>query len=273
MLMRPIERRSAAVVGAGPGGLAAAMLLAAQGADVTVFEKDAAVGGRTQDAGGGRLPLRHRADVLSLPADPAGQSSRAAASTSPTTWNCAASIRATGWRSRTAPRCASPATWPALEQRDRQARRARREVDPPLHRAQPRQAGRVHAGAETPVQQPVRLSRAQRVEGAAAICCRSGSVDDELKRYFRDPRVRLAFSFQTKYLGMSPFRCPNLFTFLAYLEYEFGVWHPVGGCGAVSEGMAQAARRSRRRRSGWASPWSASSSRAAGRSASRPPAA
>ncbi len=64
-----------------------------------------------------------------------------------------------------------------------------------------------------------------------------------MKRYFRDPRVRLAFSFQTKYLGMSPFRCPNLFTFLAFLEYEFGVWHPVGGCGAVSEGMARAARR------------------------------
>ena len=70
-----------------------------------------------------------------------------------------------------------------------------------------------------------------------------GSVDDELKKYFRDPRVRLAFSFQTKYLGMSPFRCPNLFTFLAFLEYEFGVWHPVGGCGAVSAGMARAARR------------------------------
>lgn len=68
------------------------------------------------------------------------------------------------------------------------------------------------------------------------------SVDEELKRYFKDPRVRLAFSFQTKYLGMSPFRCPNLFTFLSFLEYEFGIWHPVGGCGAVSEGMARAAR-------------------------------
>ncbi len=68
------------------------------------------------------------------------------------------------------------------------------------------------------------------------------SVDADLTRYFRDPRVRLAFSFQTKYLGMSPFRCPSLFTFLAFLEYEFGVWHPLGGCGAVSEGMAAAAR-------------------------------
>jgi phytoene desaturase len=68
------------------------------------------------------------------------------------------------------------------------------------------------------------------------------SVDQELRRFFKDPRVRLVFSFQTKYLGMSPFRCPNLFTFLSFLEYEFGVWHPIGGCGAVSDGMARAAR-------------------------------
>lgn len=33
-----------AVVGAGPGGLAAAMLLAAQGADVEVFERQEVVG-------------------------------------------------------------------------------------------------------------------------------------------------------------------------------------------------------------------------------------
>src|SRR4028118_2068156 len=37
-----------AVVGAGPGGLAAALLLAARGLQVTLFEKEAAVGGRTR---------------------------------------------------------------------------------------------------------------------------------------------------------------------------------------------------------------------------------
>ena len=69
------------------------------------------------------------------------------------------------------------------------------------------------------------------------------SVDRDLKRHFADPRVRLAFSFQTKYLGMSPFRCPSLFTILSFLEYEHGVYHPVGGCGAVSEAMAGLATR------------------------------
>jgi phytoene desaturase len=68
------------------------------------------------------------------------------------------------------------------------------------------------------------------------------SLDSELGRYFRDPRVRLAFSFQSKYLGMSPFNCPSLFSILSFLEYEHGVFHPIGGCASVSEAMAQVAR-------------------------------
>jgi phytoene desaturase len=68
------------------------------------------------------------------------------------------------------------------------------------------------------------------------------SLDRELGRYFADDRVRLAFSFQSKYLGMSPFNCPSLFSILSFLEYEYGVWHPHGGCSAVSEGMGRVAR-------------------------------
>jgi phytoene desaturase len=64
------------------------------------------------------------------------------------------------------------------------------------------------------------------------------SLDRELGRHFSDPRVRLAFSFQSKYLGMSPFQCPSLFSILSFLEYEYGVYHPLGGCGNVSEQMA-----------------------------------
>jgi phytoene desaturase len=65
------------------------------------------------------------------------------------------------------------------------------------------------------------------------------SLDRELQRYFSDPRIRLAFSFQAKYLGMSPFRCPGLFSILSFLEYEYGVFHPLGGCARVSERMGE----------------------------------
>ncbi len=68
------------------------------------------------------------------------------------------------------------------------------------------------------------------------------TLDRDLQRFFQDPRIRLAFSFQSKYLGMSPFRCPSLFSILAFMEYEFGVWHPRGGCGAVMTRMADIAR-------------------------------
>ena len=69
------------------------------------------------------------------------------------------------------------------------------------------------------------------------------SVDTYLKRFFSDERVRLAFCFQSKYLGMSPFRCPSLFSILSFLEYEYGVFHPIGGCAAVTAAMARVAER------------------------------
>lgn len=68
------------------------------------------------------------------------------------------------------------------------------------------------------------------------------SLDDDLQVHFKDERIRLGFSFQSKYLGMSPFRCPSLFSILSFLEYEHGVFHPVGGCGAVTRTMARMAR-------------------------------
>ncbi len=67
------------------------------------------------------------------------------------------------------------------------------------------------------------------------------SLGKELQRYFSDPRLVIAFAFQAKYLGMSPFQCPSLFSILSFLEYEHGVWHPLGGCNRVSERMAEIA--------------------------------
>ncbi len=65
------------------------------------------------------------------------------------------------------------------------------------------------------------------------------SLDGDLRTHFKDERIRLGFSFQSKYLGMSPFRCPSLFSILSFLEYEHGVFHPIGGCGAVTRTMAR----------------------------------
>ena len=67
------------------------------------------------------------------------------------------------------------------------------------------------------------------------------SVHDLLSRYFTNEHVRLAVAFQSKYLGMSPFECPSLFTILPFIEYEFGVWHPDGGCHGLMQALGRVA--------------------------------
>lgn len=66
-------------------------------------------------------------------------------------------------------------------------------------------------------------------------------LEDDLKRFFKDDRVRRAFSFQSRYIGMSPFNCPSMFTILSYMEYEPGIYHPMGGCPSLTEAMARIA--------------------------------
>ena len=93
---------------------------------------------------------------------------------------------------------------------------------------------------ESPFSSPFDLLRPS-VLAAAKHLHPMRSLGKELERYFTDPRLVIAFAFQSKYLGMSPFQCPSLFSILSFLEYEHGVWHPTGGCCRVSERMAEIA--------------------------------
>ena len=62
---------------------------------------------------------------------------------------------------------------------------------------------------------------------------------DVLSEYFTDERLKLAFTFQAKYLGMSPWNCPALFSILSYIEYAHGIYHVQGGLSNISAGMAK----------------------------------
>ena len=84
------------------------------------------------------------------------------------------------------------------------------------------------------------LSR--RAMSAATVLRPWASVASDLERLFDDERVRLAMSFQTKYLGMSPFHAPSLFTILAFLEYEHGIFHAKGGLGSITTRMGEIAK-------------------------------
>ncbi|HSI67899.1 MAG TPA: phytoene desaturase family protein [Planococcus sp. (in: firmicutes)] len=63
---------------------------------------------------------------------------------------------------------------------------------------------------------------------------------DVLSRYFKDERLRMGFAFQSKYLGMSPWECPGAFTILSYMEHAYGIYHPIGGVNQLSQAMAKA---------------------------------
>ncbi len=57
--------------------------------------------------------------------------------------------------------------------------------------------------------------------------------------YFRDPRLRQALSFQTMYLGLSPYKSPALYTLLPYTELEEGIWYPMGGMHRIATAIAR----------------------------------
>ena len=67
------------------------------------------------------------------------------------------------------------------------------------------------------------------------------SVVDVLERYFDDDNLKLAFTFQSKYLGMSPWSCPGLFSILSYTEYKFGIYHTQGGLCQIPHALARVA--------------------------------
>jgi phytoene desaturase len=227
------------IVGAGPGGLASAMLLARAGADVTVIEKQSWVGGRTATlkAEGFQFDLGPtfflyprilseiysaagfdlRAEVPMVKLDPQYR----------LVFGSGGELLATPDIKRMEESIAKLCPHDALN-----FRAFIEENREKLERFRP--------CLESPFSSWRDLCTARMMK-LMPLLRPWLSLDGELGRHFADPRMRLAFSFQSKYLGMSPFRCPSLFSILAFLEYDSGVWHPIGGCGAVPKSMASLA--------------------------------
>ncbi len=63
------------------------------------------------------------------------------------------------------------------------------------------------------------------------------SVYKFVSRYISNERLRQAFTFQTLYLGISPYECPAIYALLPYIEMEFGVWFPKGGTIALADAL------------------------------------
>ena len=67
------------------------------------------------------------------------------------------------------------------------------------------------------------------------------SLYQRLGTYFNKEKLRLSFTFQSKYIGMAPWECPGLFTMVPYVEHRYGIFHVIGGLNKISQAMAKVA--------------------------------
>lgn len=227
------------IVGAGPGGLTAAMLLANRGFEVTVFEKDRRVGGRNAaieqngyrfDTGPTFLMMKFILDEVFEEAgqhvddhlqcvklEPMYRLQFDDARLEPTTEReamlrqldtCFPGNRAGYDRFMAVEERRFKVMYPCL-QKDYSS--IRQYLTRDLLRALPR------------------LSLGRSLIGV-------------LGDYFRGDKLKLSFTFQSKYLGMSAWDCPGAFAILPYVEHAHGVYHVMGGLSEISEAMARVCR-------------------------------
>ena len=240
MARMPANRKKVCIVGAGPGGLANAMLMAQAGADVTLFERAERVGGRCAaiEADGFRFDTGPTFFLYPRVLEEIFQS------VGRNLWRDVPMTRLDPqYRLEFGAGGRIDAT-PDLERmRTEIARIAPQDADSfaRFMNENRTKLERFRPILESPFSSMLDLLRPS-VLKAAPWVRPWRSVAGDLSKHFSDPRLVTAFSFQSKYLGMSPFQCPSLFTILAFLEYEYGVFHPTGGCAAVSEKMAEIAR-------------------------------
>lgn len=82
--------------------------------------------------------------------------------------------------------------------------------------------------------------------GSLATVMRHGMLGNLAKRvagYVRDERIRMLLSFQTMYLGLSPYEAPWVYAVLAHMEFEGGIWYPTGGVVEICQSVARLAAR------------------------------
>lgn len=231
-----------AVVGAGVGGLAAALDLAARGLEVVVLERAPAPGGKMREvqAGGARLDagptvFTMRGVFESLFADAGARlcdhlSLRPAGVLARHAWDARERLDLHADPARTAEaigRFSGPAEAARYLGFVEHARRVYRTLDGPFIRA--------------PRPTPASLAAAA---GAAELWRTRpfSTLWTALGSHFHDPRLRQLFGRYATYVGSSPFLAPATLMLVAHVEQE-GVWLVEGGMHRVASALATLAER------------------------------
>jgi phytoene desaturase len=227
-----------AVVGAGPGGLTAALILAARGFDVTVFEKADRVGGRnapihlgefTFDTGPTFLMLKFILDEVFHEAGRRSEDYMDLVRLEPMYQLIFDDFGMLVTTDREEMKRQIREHFPGREEgldefMEREGKRFK-YLFPCLQK---------HYSHWTTFFSPVLLK-------ALPHLSLGSSVMDQVTDYFGEEKLGICFSFQSKYLGMSPWDCPAAFTMLSYIEHAYGIYHVMGGLSEISASMARLA--------------------------------
>jgi phytoene desaturase len=63
------------------------------------------------------------------------------------------------------------------------------------------------------------------------------SVYSLVSKYIKDPDLRVVMSFHPLLVGGNPFTTTSIYSLIAYLERKWGVWFALGGTGAIVEAL------------------------------------
>ena len=227
-----------AIVGAGPGGLTAAMILANRGFQVSVYEKNPTVGGRngsiklgpyTFDVGPTFLMLKDVLDEVFHEAGVRGDDLMDMRVLDPM------------YRLQFGDQCINPST----DHEKMKAEIARVFPGKEVYYDQffKREQERFRKLFPCLQKSYHKLSTVFSMNMMHAIphLALKKSLFDVMYNTFKDEQLALTFTFQAKYLGMSPWDCPGLFSIIPYIEHSMGIYHPIGGLSRISEVMAEVA--------------------------------
>lgn len=224
------------VIGAGPGGLTSAMILARRGFDVTVFEKEEEVGGRnapvrlggfTFDTGPTFLMMNFILKEMFAETGRRAEDYLTVKRLEPMYRLVFHDFELSPTSDRDAMRRQLAALFPGSEQG--YERFLRREQQRFTH---------LFPCLQKPYSRPSDFFNSSFFR-AIPYFSLGNSMFTELGRYFDPDVLKVAFTFQAKYLGMSAWECPAAFTMVPFIEHGYGIYHVMGGLNAISLAMKQ----------------------------------
>ncbi|HET8600285.1 MAG TPA: phytoene desaturase family protein [Segeticoccus sp.] len=237
--------RRVVVVGAGLAGLSAALHLAGRGCEVTVLEREPAVGGRAGRTvlpapGGGSYHLDTGPTVLTMPE--LVHSGFAAVGEDPDRWLTLHRLDP-AYRAQFADGTSLLATSNVPEMADRIGRLAGADQARGYLRYVDHVTRLYHLEIDQFIARNFDSPRDLLTGSLAKIALLRGfsRLAPVVGRYFSDERLQRLFSFQAMYAGLSPERALALYAVISYMDLVAGVFYPEGGMHAVPDAMARAA--------------------------------